>query len=166
MRACVRARAVGHTARFCVDLSGNCQRHHTVGKDTCPTCYEFDFESGDCLLFDGHVDACVCHGVLAITDKIVPGAAEALPEWMADRRVSVQMRGRGSEDEGRGGLGERATKEGAAWRARQEGRCASVEGRSWVRRVFSAVWFDPRTVCHAIGFPVECMCSRDVCLAS
>ena len=71
---------IGNTSRFGVCLSGRCERHERVGKSSCPFCYDFDFESGDVLLFDGEESAKCCHGVLETTDKIVPGAAEALPE--------------------------------------------------------------------------------------
>ena len=56
--------------------------------------------------------------MLEITEEIVPGAAEALPEWMHDRRVSLQWRGRKDEYEG-GAVAERAEKEGAEFRARR-----------------------------------------------
>ena len=105
-------------ARFAVCLSGACERHHTIAKDTCPHCYDFDFESGDVLLFDGDVKAQCCHGVLEITDRIVAGAAEALPKWMADRRVSVQWRGR-KEESDLGEVAQRAEKEAAEHRARK-----------------------------------------------
>jgi hypothetical protein len=38
--------SLGRTARFAVCLSGQCERHHSIAKPTCPHCFDFDFESG------------------------------------------------------------------------------------------------------------------------
>ena len=36
-------------------LHERCERHPSINKPACPHCFDFDFESGDVLLFDYQV---------------------------------------------------------------------------------------------------------------
>ena len=84
--------SVGNTVKFSVCFSSECQRHSRIGKNHCPHCKVFDFESGDVLVFNGDVQAACCHGVVEVTDNVVPGAC--LPAWLKNKRLSAQWRGR------------------------------------------------------------------------
>ena len=80
-------------------------------------------ELGDIVLFDGHPDACVAHGVIG---KIAgeTGPTDGMPAWAQDCRLGVQYRlfaplgggGGGGGDGGGGGSG----KSSPAKRARTE----------------------------------------------
>ena len=91
--------AVGNTCDFAVCFSDKCERHGSVDKETCPHCHVFKFESGDTLIFDASFDQQigVCHGVVKILDEVAEGAAEKLPPYMKNKRVSIQWRGRRPE---------------------------------------------------------------------
>ena len=60
-------------------------------EEACPTCAEFDLNSGDVLLFDGAPTAGVAHGVLGTRAGTAPGG---MPAWAIGCRVSLQYRQR------------------------------------------------------------------------
>ena len=56
-----------------------------------PPCAEFDFKSGDVLIFDGSPAADVAHGVL---DTLAGTGPAELPDWAKGCAVSLQYRQR------------------------------------------------------------------------
>ena len=57
----------------------------------CKSCAEFDFKSGDVLVFDGSPAADVAHGVL---DTLAGTGPAKLPDWAKGCAVSLQYRQR------------------------------------------------------------------------
>ena len=57
----------------------------------CESCAEFDFKSGDVLIFDGSPAADVAHGVL---DTLAGTGPAELPDWAKGCAVSLQYRQR------------------------------------------------------------------------
>ena len=57
----------------------------------CKSCAEFDFKSGDVLIFDGSPAADVAHGVL---DTLAGTGPAELPDWAKGCAVSLQYRQR------------------------------------------------------------------------
>ena len=57
----------------------------------CKSCAEFDFKSGDVLIFDGSPAADVAHGVL---DTLAGTGPAGLPDWAKGCAVSLQYRQR------------------------------------------------------------------------
>ena len=119
--------AVGNTCDFAVCFSDKCERHGSVDKETCPHCHVFKFESGDTLIFDASFDQQigVCHGVVKILDEVAEGAAEKLPPYMKNKRVSIQWRGRRPEAVAAETVGERAEREGMRHRGEDPGDLAT-----------------------------------------
>ena len=57
----------------------------------CKSCADFDFKSGDVLIFDGSPAADVAHGVL---DTLAGTGPAELPDWAKGCAVSLQYRQR------------------------------------------------------------------------
>ena len=57
----------------------------------CKSCAEFEFKSGDVLVFDGSPAADVAHGVL---DTLAGTGPAELPDWAKGCAVSLQYRQR------------------------------------------------------------------------
>ena len=67
----------------------------------------------------------VCHGVKEILDEVAEGAAEKLPPYMKNKRVSIQWRGRKPEAVAAETVGERAEREGMCHRGEDPGDLAT-----------------------------------------
>ena len=73
------------------DLNTRSRWHPTWCTADCKSCAEFDFKSGDVLIFDGSPAADVAHGVL---DTLAGTGPAELPDWAKGCAVSLQYRQR------------------------------------------------------------------------
>ena len=100
------------------------ERHGSADKETCPHCHVFKFESGDTLIFDASFDQQIGAPRAKILDEVAEGAAEKLPPYMKNKRVSIQWvapaRGRRRRNRG-----ERAEREGMRHRGEDPGDLAT-----------------------------------------